>query len=227
MALLLVCVAACTAAAALVVFAPAWTHSKHVITLLHEAGHSGVGLLTGRRLSGLKVHSDGSGVTHTSGNPHDISTTVTLLAGYPGPALAAVAIAMTAPRWPAATAFALLAVAVILLAVARSLFTVIPVAVIAGLAGLAAWSATSGWPLLASGLLITLAALAATGAIRSTIDLLRIHKTGPGHGIGSDADQLAHRVGGTPAAWSWAFTAVTASCAFTTGYILIAAAVNP
>ena len=55
--------------AALALVPPVWHFSRHVVTLVHEAGHAMVALLTGRRLNAVRLHSDTSGHTISSGRP--------------------------------------------------------------------------------------------------------------------------------------------------------------
>lgn len=68
---------------------PAWKGLRHVITLAHEGAHAVVGILTGRRLNGIKLHTDTSGATTTSGVGWGLSGMLTTFAGYPGPAAVA------------------------------------------------------------------------------------------------------------------------------------------
>jgi hypothetical protein len=52
------------AAAALVVLSPAlWRPARTVVTIAHEGAHGLVALAAGRRLSGIRLHSDTSGLT--------------------------------------------------------------------------------------------------------------------------------------------------------------------
>jgi len=73
-------------AAALVVLPPLWSVTRHVVTLVHEAGHAIVALLTGRRLNGIRLHSDTSGLTVSSGKPRGAGMIATAAAGYLAPA---------------------------------------------------------------------------------------------------------------------------------------------
>ena len=57
------------AAAALVLLPRAWLVTRHVVTIVHEGAHGLAALLTGRRLSGIRLHSDTSGVTVSVGRP--------------------------------------------------------------------------------------------------------------------------------------------------------------
>lgn len=78
-----------TAVAALLVLAVpvTWHLTRHGLTIVHEAGHAFVALLVGRRLSGIRVHSDTSGLTVSVGRPRGPGMVATVLAGYPAPAL--------------------------------------------------------------------------------------------------------------------------------------------
>lgn len=59
------------------------------ITLLHETGHAVGALMTGRRVVGLSLHSDTSGLTTTYGRPGPTAQ-ISRFAGYPFPAWAAI-----------------------------------------------------------------------------------------------------------------------------------------
>lgn len=56
-------------------------------TIIHEMGHVLAAWMSGRRVSGIRVHSDTSGVMLSRGRPHGPGMLVTALAGYPAPAL--------------------------------------------------------------------------------------------------------------------------------------------
>jgi hypothetical protein len=88
-------VVALTAALALVAVGlpRAWSLTRHVSTIVHEAGHAIVALLTGRRLAGIRLHSDSSGVTVSVGRPRGPGMVAMLAAGYPAPALLGLAAA--------------------------------------------------------------------------------------------------------------------------------------
>jgi hypothetical protein len=81
-------------AALLVVILPAtWRVSRNVITIVHEAGHALVAVLVGRRLRGIRLHSDTSGLTVSRGKPDGPGMVCTALAGYPAPAVLGLAFA--------------------------------------------------------------------------------------------------------------------------------------
>lgn len=75
-------------AAAVVLWPPAWRRCRHALTIAHEAGHAAVAVLGGRRLGGIRLHSDTSGLTLSRGRPRGPGMVLTAAAGYPAPALA-------------------------------------------------------------------------------------------------------------------------------------------
>jgi hypothetical protein len=76
------------AAAALLVLSPVlWQLTRHVVTIAHEGAHGMVALAAGRRLSGIRLHSDTSGLTVSAGRPTGAGMVLTCAAGYTGPGL--------------------------------------------------------------------------------------------------------------------------------------------
>ena len=71
----------------LVVQPSAWRFTRMLVTITHEGGHAVAALLAGRRLQGIRLHSDTSGLTVSSGKPTGPGMVVMLMAGYLGPAL--------------------------------------------------------------------------------------------------------------------------------------------
>ncbi|GAA3531094.1 hypothetical protein GCM10022234_30300 [Aeromicrobium panaciterrae] len=56
------------------------------MTLVHEAGHAIVAVLTGRRLNAIRLHTDTSGLTLSTGRPRGPGMIATAAAGYLAPA---------------------------------------------------------------------------------------------------------------------------------------------
>jgi hypothetical protein len=76
------------AVAAILVLSPAlWRPTRHVVTIAHEGAHGLVALAAGRRLSGIRLHSDTSGLTVSAGRPSGLGMVLTCAAGYTGPGL--------------------------------------------------------------------------------------------------------------------------------------------
>ncbi len=73
-------------AAALVLLRVTWPWTRALITIAHEGGHAFAALLTGRRLRGIRLHTDTSGLTISAGKPRGSGMVVMLAAGYVAPA---------------------------------------------------------------------------------------------------------------------------------------------
>ncbi|MFR9724117.1 M50 family metallopeptidase [Streptomyces sp. MS19] len=80
---------ALTAAVAFAAVAPrgVWRWTRNTITIAHEGGHGLAALLTGRKLDGIRLHSDTSGLTVSRGRPTGPGMIVTAAAGYTAPSL--------------------------------------------------------------------------------------------------------------------------------------------
>ncbi|MGY1985562.1 M50 family metallopeptidase [Blastococcus sp. SYSU DS0669] len=79
---------ATAAAAAVLVLSPTlWRRARSVVTIAHEGAHGLVALAAGRRLAGIRLHSDTSGLTVSAGRPTGLGMVLTCAAGYTGPAL--------------------------------------------------------------------------------------------------------------------------------------------
>jgi hypothetical protein len=182
-----------------------WRLARYVVTLVHEAGHAGMALLGGRRLHGIRLHSDTSGLTVTSGRPEGFGMVTTAAAGYPAPAalgLAAAAL-LTAGHVDAALWGFLALVAAVLVAV-RNPFGLLTVAVTGGaLIAVLAWG--NGQTQGAAAYLLTWFLLAA--APRPVVELQR--KRRRGRAPTSDADQLAVLTGVPGILWVGFFLVCT------------------
>ncbi|MEV7974265.1 M50 family metallopeptidase [Cellulomonas sp. NPDC089187] len=95
----------------------AWHLARHLLTIVHESAHALVAVLSGRRLSGVRLHSDTSGLTVSVGKPRGPGMVATAFAGYPGPAVLGLAAAWLLGRgyavgllWALLLALALLVV---------------------------------------------------------------------------------------------------------------------
>ena len=82
-------VVALTAGIALALVLPraTWPYTRMLITITHEGAHGVAAFLTGRRLQGIRLHTDSSGLTVSSGRPSGPGMVTTLMAGYLGPAV--------------------------------------------------------------------------------------------------------------------------------------------
>lgn len=172
-------------ALALVLVPGLWPITRHVVTVAHEGGHAIVALLVGRRLSGIRLHSDTSGLTVSRGRPRGPGMIASLLAGYLGPAVLGLGAAALLTR---GRALLLLWVLLLLLAglllQIRNLFGLWVVLLGgAGLAAVTLWAQ----PQLQSAVAYTLTWFWLLAAPRTVLELARSRR----RSRTSDADQLA------------------------------------
>ncbi|MGA5700937.1 M50 family metallopeptidase [Peterkaempfera bronchialis] len=184
-------------ALAAVLPAPLWRLSRAIVTIAHEGGHGLVALLTGRRLSGIRLHSDTSGLTVSSGKPTGPGMILTAAAGYLAPPLlglggAALLAAghITALLW---TAIVLLAG---LLVMIRNAFGALSVLVTGAAFLLVSWYAGDQVQAAFAYLGVWFLLLA---GVRPVVELQR--KRRYGGAPDSDADQLARLTGVTAVLW--------------------------
>jgi hypothetical protein len=165
----------------------AWRVTRHVVTVAHEGGHALVGLATGRRLAGIRLHADASGLTVTSGRSKGFGMVATLAAGYLTPSVLGVGAAwLLAGRYTnAVLVLSLLLLAATLLAI-RNVFGVLSVVICAAIVfAVAQWASPTGQSVLAW----TVAWVLLLGAPRVVWELHRMPRRRRSRT--SDADQLA------------------------------------
>jgi hypothetical protein len=195
-------------ALAVVALSMTWRMSRHVITIVHEAGHALVAVLAGRRLASIRLHSDTSGLTVTKGKPYGPGMVLTGFAGYVAPSLLGLGFAalLGAERVTAL----LVACVVLLLGVlimVRNIYGVFSVLVTGGvLIGVAWWA--KGDVQAAFAHVITWFLL--LGGIRSVAELQG--KRRRGRARDSDADQLAQITGAPGLFWVGSFMLIDLGC---------------
>lgn len=202
-----VVIASFLCAAAIVGSPRAWRLSRHVITIAHEGGHALVGLLVGRRLAGVRLHSDTSGATVTSGRPRGIAMVATVAAGYVTPSLLGLGASwLVASRHTTTLLLASLVLLAAMLTAVRNVFGVLSVGTCAAAAFGAAWF---GSVTLQAVLAWTMTWFLLLGGPRPVWELQhqRRRRSMPG----SDADQLAALTHLPAAVWMAVFGAVVLS----------------
>jgi Peptidase M50B-like len=203
-------VAAVALLAAAVVLVPrAWAMARHVGTIVHEAGHALVAVLTGRRLAGIRLHSDSSGVTVSVGRSRGPGMVTMLAAGYPAPALLGLgAAAVLETGHVAALLWALVLLLFGMLLLVRNWFGAWTV-----LASGAAVFAVTWWlpgrAQSAFGYLVTWFLLFA--GVREVLGLVGARRGGGARG--SDADQLARLTHVPAAVWVGLFFLIAVAAA--------------
>lgn len=167
---------------------------RHLVTLVHEAGHAAVASLAGRRLRGIRLHSDTSGLTVTRGRPSGPGMVATLAAGYPAPALVGLGGALLlGAGYAAALLWGLVLLCAVMLLLVRNLYGLWVVLVTGLGVGALSWAAPTELVTGAAYLMTWTVLLAAP---RSVAELHRSRRRRPDRT--SDPDQLA-AVTGVPA----------------------------
>ena len=209
-------------ALALLVVPRVWPVVRNAVTVVHESGHALVAVLAGRRLAGVRLHSDTSGVTVSRGKPRGPGMVLTLLAGYPAPALVGLgAAALLNAGRPLLVLWSTLLLLALLLLQIRNLFGLWVVLVCAALAVL-----VTGW---GTSTVQTAVACALTwflllAAPRAVVELAASRRGGRGRT--SDADQLARLTHVPALAWIGVFGMVTVGAAVLGGSWLLPGAAD-
>ncbi|HEY5820431.1 MAG TPA: M50 family metallopeptidase [Propionibacteriaceae bacterium] len=181
----------------LVVQPAAWRVTRMLVTITHEGGHAVAALLSGRRLQGIRLHSDTSGLTVSSGRPTGAGMIVMLLAGYLGPAVVGLGavVALLAGRSLGLLWILTALLAVMLLQIRNFYGVLVVVGCAAALVGVSWFLPATTQSTLAY--LITWILLIA--APKPVVELIRQRRRG--RGARSDADQLAGLT--RSPAWVW------------------------
>ena len=213
-----VCLAAAAIALALIVPRRAWSLSRHAVTIVHEGSHGLVALLVGRRLSGIRLHSDTSGLTVSRGKPRGPGMMLTFLAGYPGPALSGLgAAALLGSHHAVGLLWLVVVLLALLLLQIRNWFGLWSVLVTGAIVFSVSWWAGAQWQS-AFAYLLTWFLLFA--ALRPVFELA--HQRRGGGARDSDADQLG-RLSGLPGIlWVAVFMLISAGALALGAYWLLA-----
>ena len=152
------------AAVVAVAVEPVWRVVRPGVTLVHELGHAGVGMLCGRRFTGFVLRGDMSGSAVTVGPARGLGRVLTTWAGYPAPAVVGAVVVWLAVRgWSAPVLTGILAVLVTSALRVRSGLTALVVAVALVGAGALWWA---GSPQLQAQVVVGVALVLIVGAWR-------------------------------------------------------------
>ncbi|MEO3775351.1 M50 family metallopeptidase [Micromonospora sp. B11E3] len=195
-----------TAAVALLVVSARtpWRIARNAVTIAHEGGHALAALLTGRRLHGIRLHSDTSGLTLSAGRPSGPGMILTLFAGYVAPSLVGLAGAwllggnrITLLLWVA------VALLLAMLVLVRNVFGVLSLLVTGGVVLAVSWYAS---PQVQAAFAWTSVWFLLLGGVRPVAELQRLRSRG--RLPESDADQLARLTPFPPLLWVTLFALV-------------------
>lgn len=210
---------AASAVAALVVVANAasWHLARNVITIAHEGGHALVSLLTGRRLDGIRLHADTSGVTYSRGRRSGPGIVLTSAAGYIAPPLlGAGAAVLLASRHLTAMLWLMLVLLIATFVAIRNAYGVLAVGLSAAAVIAVTWYASST---VQAAFGYTTAWFLLLGGVRPVFELhgdRRRRRDGA-----SDADHLARLTGVPGGAWVVFFALVALVSLVVGGHLLL------
>ena len=120
---------------------PLWRVLRLGVTLVHELGHAGIGMLCGRRFTGFVLRGDMSGHAVTVGPARGAGRVLTTWAGYPAPGVVGAVVVWLAVRgWSAPVLTGILAVLVTAALRVRSGLTALVVGVALVAAGALWWA---------------------------------------------------------------------------------------
>jgi hypothetical protein len=201
---LLVLITAVIALAAVAV-RPVWRVARNAVTIAHEGGHAFVALLTGRRLRGIRLEFDTSGLTLSAGRPSGPGMIFTLMAGYIAPSLVGLAGAwilggnrITLLLWLAIVLLLLMLINI------RNVFGVVSLLVTGAIVFAVSWYAS---PQVQAAFAYTGVWFLLIGGVRPVGELQKLRRRG--RMPESDADQLAHLTRVPAVMWVFLFYLVT------------------
>jgi peptidoglycan/LPS O-acetylase OafA/YrhL len=192
----------------IVLDARTWHLARNSITIAHEGGHALASVLSGRRLDGIRLHSDTSGVTYSRGKRTGPAVVFTSAAGYVTPSLLGAGAAwLLAAHHVIALLWLLLALLTATFLAIRNAYGVLAVLVTAGAVVAVSWFATT---VIQAAFGYTAAWFLLLGGVRAVAELQghRRRSRRRGQVSTSDADQLGRLTGVPGGAWVAVFALV-------------------
>ncbi|MDI2127274.1 M50 family metallopeptidase [Yinghuangia seranimata] len=206
------------AAVLAVLYRPVWRPLRTVVTIAHEGGHALAALATGRRLTGIRLHSDTSGVTVSVGKPTGLGMVLTAFAGYVTPSLlGAGGAALLANGHITMTLWITLLWLALMLTMIRNLYGAFALVLVGGVVFAVSWLAK---PDVQAGFAYLLVWFLLAAGIRPVVELQQMRRRRQAQW--SDADQLATLTRIPGAAWVGLFGIVSAVSAGTAAGWLVA-----
>ena len=208
----------CLLVGALLVLVPLpWRLCRHVVTIAHEGGHAVVATIVGRRLSGIRLHADTSGLTVSRGRPRGPGMVFTLLAGYPAAGTVGLAGSwMLSTGHAAGMLWALLVLLALLLVQVRNWFGLWSVLVSAVVLLIVTWF---GDELARGAFAIVVVSVLIVGSIRTVLEL-QVSRSRRRLST-SDADQLARITHLPGIVWVGVMLIVCVGCAAASAWLLV------
>jgi peptidoglycan/LPS O-acetylase OafA/YrhL len=198
--------------ALLIVLDPrAWRLARNSITIAHEGGHALASVLSGRRLDGIRLHADTSGVTYSRGMRTGPAAVLTAAAGYVAPSLLGAGAAwLLAAHHVTAMLWLLLALLAATFLAIRNAYGVLAVLVTAGAVLAVSWFAAAA---IQAAFGYAAAWFLLLGGVRAVAELQghRRRSRRRGQVSMSDADQLGRLTGVPGGVWVAVFAVVCAA----------------
>lgn len=214
--------------ALLIVLNPrAWRLARTSITIAHEGGHALASVLCGRRLDGIRLHSDTSGVTYSRGKRTGPAVVLTSAAGYLAPSLLGAGAAwLLAAHHVTAMLWLLLALLAATFLAIRNAYGVLAVLVTIGAVLVVSWFATAA---IQAAFGYTAAWFLLLGGVRAVIELQRHRRRSRRRGqvSTSDADRLGRLTGVPGGAWVAVFALVCLAALVLGTRLLIPGSLHP
>ncbi|MGA5565862.1 M50 family metallopeptidase [Streptomyces platensis] len=183
----------------------AWRLARNAVTIAHEGGHGLIALLTGRRLDGIRLHSDTSGLTVSRGKPTGLGMVLTAAAGYIAPSLLGLAgAALLAAGHITALLWGATALLLAMLIMIRNAYGVLSVVLTGAAFVLVSWLTT---PDVQAAFAYVVVWFLLLGGVRPPFELQG--KRRRGGAADSDPDQLARLTHVPAALWLGLFHVVT------------------
>jgi hypothetical protein len=198
-----------TIAVLIVLDARLWRLARNSITIAHEGGHALVSVLSGRRLDGIRLHADTSGVTYSHGRRTGPAVVLTSAAGYVTPSLlGAGAACLLAAHHVTAMLWLLLALLAATFLAIRNAYGVVAVLLTTGAVLAVSWFAAAA---IQAAFGYTAAWFLLLGGVRAVVELQSQRRRSRRHRqVGtSDADQLGRLTGVPAGIWVTIFMLVS------------------
>lgn len=184
-----------------------WRIARNAVTIAHEGGHAVVALLSGRQLTGIRLHSDTSGVTVSRGKPSGLGMILTVFAGYVTPSLVGLGgiLLLLGDRITALLWISILVLAAMLLLI-RNLYGVVSVVGTGAVVFLVSWFTPAA---VQAGFAYLFTWFMLFAGMRPVIELQSQRRRQPSPQ--SDADQLDRLTGVSGTAWVLVFLLLNTS----------------
>jgi len=185
----------------LVLYRRCWPVTRLLVTITHEGAHALAALLVGRRLTGIRLNSDTSGLTVSRGRAGGPGMIIMLGVGYLGPAFAGLgAAAMLVAGHSIGLLWLLVALLSLMLLLIRNLYGLLVLLVAGAVVFAISWYLMPAWQS-AVAYLITWVLLIA--APKPVVELIIQRRQGRDQG--SDVAQLSRLTGIPAGLWSGFF----------------------